>query len=616
MLVLKDGAAAVIYSDNGITPATNPLTTDANGSFTFYGPTGNYSLTITSPKLPGPVEYIGIPILDQDDFDFTLRDDLASEASAKGSELVAYIPSGTGAVAATVQSKLREFVSVKDFGAVGDGVADDTAAFSAAIAYVLAAANRPAIHVPAGKYVVDAIALDSARGLAFIGEPTRDSVASNGKTWIYWKAGSTANALLTIKSCANITFSDINFFTNGNSGKDQMVLFQCNSLNSLLPKNKFASSYVSFIRCGFIVPSAGSCTVATIYQKSTIQVFYDACDIFGARSVKLGADTDVDPVNGDPTIPDGRTVLTRFVRGTIRGDIVRERVLGVSYDGVYFGENSVPVSGTDKRISAMTVSGNQEVRTELLLGCIIDTAEVQRNASVFYTGPSAPPTNVEPSLTVIGGQYSGAGTLFDLSSGIASIQGVRFLAQNMAGATTFRAVRLNSGLRKFETAHNDYDGLLALNSASVVATAVEDLRTSFEDRTYLLARSRTTDLALTNNNFTTVLSSTVDRIEGGVLEVSYHVTISSAIDSVFTAKLQIDGVDVPGTFARDTTNTTAAKTFILSLPRRLVKVAATNNTSTRTIAVLVQQNAGATFATIRGESFALSDTFACVKVVA
>lgn len=79
---------------------------------------------------------------------------LASTAAGKGAALVGFLQSGAGAVARTVQDKMRESVSVRDFGAVGDGVADDTAAIQAAITALQGNAISQALLFPPGNYLI------------------------------------------------------------------------------------------------------------------------------------------------------------------------------------------------------------------------------------------------------------------------------------------------------------------------------------------------------------------------------------------------------------------------------------------------------------------------------
>lgn len=73
-------------------------------------------------------------------------------ADADGSDWVGFDLGGAGAVARSIQSKLRDFVNAKDFGAVGNGVVDDTAALQAAIDY--ATANKKAVLLSDGRYKI------------------------------------------------------------------------------------------------------------------------------------------------------------------------------------------------------------------------------------------------------------------------------------------------------------------------------------------------------------------------------------------------------------------------------------------------------------------------------
>ena len=105
---------------NSYIPATNTLHVYVNGvRQSAYTETNATAVTFTS----------GLTLGDEVVF---ITNQYVQAQSFTAATNVTYTSAGTGAVATTVQEKLQETVSVKDFGAVGDGVTDDTAAFTAA----------------------------------------------------------------------------------------------------------------------------------------------------------------------------------------------------------------------------------------------------------------------------------------------------------------------------------------------------------------------------------------------------------------------------------------------------------------------------------------------------
>lgn len=145
------------YTDStGATANTNPIILSVRGEANVWLGTSSYKFVLkdSNDVLIWTVDNISTPQ--------GLIDALsASLAAASGSSLIGYSPSGAGAVTTTVQAKLRQTISVKDFGATGDGTTDDTVAFQNA----LTAATGKTLYVPAGTYICTGLTIYSGTHL-------------------------------------------------------------------------------------------------------------------------------------------------------------------------------------------------------------------------------------------------------------------------------------------------------------------------------------------------------------------------------------------------------------------------------------------------------------------
>jgi hypothetical protein len=81
-------------------------------------------------------------------------------------ESAAWTQDGSGTLQRTIGSKLRESVSVKDFGAIGDGLTDDTIAFQTAVNSISIAGD---IYIPHGTYLITNTILCDDKFVSFFG---------------------------------------------------------------------------------------------------------------------------------------------------------------------------------------------------------------------------------------------------------------------------------------------------------------------------------------------------------------------------------------------------------------------------------------------------------------
>lgn len=226
---------------------------------------------------------------------------------------ITYIAAGVGAVQTTVQSKLRETVSVKDFGAVGDGTTDDTVAIKAALE-----SGNSYIYFPEGEYLVSTIYVTGLTNVALIGVPGASVLKKKAGTYGPNIDGA-ISGLIDFVSCSYITIDGLK--VNGN--KANAVPSSGNHLNGI---NFYLCNIVrtqnsEFVDCEFIGLNHQCCYDVWVTDNKFILCGWGGSNFSGGYFSTYGA---------------ARCVMSQNVYISIWAGIVSQ--LGVQY--LHISDNS------------------------------------------------------------------------------------------------------------------------------------------------------------------------------------------------------------------------------------------------------------------------------------
>jgi hypothetical protein len=188
--------------------------------------------------------------------------------SSGGGSGGSYNQGGSGAVTQTVTFKLQQTISVKDFGAVGDGahMAADTAGLQAAVA--AATATGQSVYIPAGSYLLNNAsgpALSGANNVAIYGDGpssslvcqmvgASDCIASTGATGFALRNLSisfgpaatqrTSGYAVDIQSCTNCSFEGLTL-NNGDLSGMRLASSVHTQMHNVSISNFFANGLFS-----------------------------------------------------------------------------------------------------------------------------------------------------------------------------------------------------------------------------------------------------------------------------------------------------------------------------------------------------------------------------------
>lgn len=213
-----------------------------------------------------------------------------------GTGVTQFLQTGAGATSRTIESKLKDVASVKDFGAIGNG-SDATAAFNAAVA-----SGVGAIYIPTGTYAISSPIVIN-RDIFIYGDGPSTKIDASAlsdaeATFDFNGAGGTF-----IESNSNIIRSNSRRYTfdtteHGFEADDLFAVWDDSDFSyssrranyykgEFLTVNSVDGAVVSFDQSFYDTYSAGS---SKLYKVSTISIGLKDFDIISSGSLFAGID--------------------------------------------------------------------------------------------------------------------------------------------------------------------------------------------------------------------------------------------------------------------------------------------------------------------------------------
>lgn len=390
---------ATYTSSTGAASNPNPVILDSRGEAGVWLQSGvAYKLRLTNAA--------GAEIWTVDNVADNLLDLPAALAGSGGSALVGFIQAGSGAVAMTAQAKMRQYVNVDDYGAVGDGTTDDTSAIQNAITYAQTAGHHMEVRFSAKAYnVVGTLTVTGP--VRLVGEGYLDfqnarpiTIPPNG-TWLIHS--STTGPLLQFtgdlgKSCGvtNIAIFESGHPTPGVGwlpAVHDWVIRNENTYGTLvLDRVHFHGVYLGVYTNNAARPSYENITGQFFYRAFEFDQIFDLGKLEGLHAWTYWSENDY---------------VLQWQQANCIGLTIR-RVDGLWLDRIFTFANNVAVYVTAGATTAgtgrvITIGGLYADFTGRALWIDSTVAHVTIG-SVFHLGqawpPAAPPVTISGSCTV------------------------------------------------------------------------------------------------------------------------------------------------------------------------------------------------------------------------